>query len=321
MSATANTPSQPAAPESADLDITEAEVLAALGQPAPAESPDPAAASEAEPAPEATTPDPEPAPEGEPAAEAPEAEATPETTAAQQLADLQAKIAALEAKIAAAPSVPAAPPVIAPAAPAAERPPITAATPEVFATVTDSGELAAREIGLSRLYAWSLRNEDGGKLGDTDLSRQDILELRANVHEALYQHIPARRAFLADTARAEAAAIDAHPWLKDTASTDTQAVERFLSAHPSLRQIPNGRMIAADAILGAKARTSTTAAKPATVAARPAQPPRPPASPARAGVLPPRISPRASESKAAMARLSRTGSVDDLASVIAADLP
>lgn len=312
---TSQTPA--AAPADADnIDTTEADVLAALGvteEVAP-ETP------EVHETPEASkTPT-----DGEPVAETPDApetpdDATPESAAEpsaeqKEIAVLKQQLAALEAKV-------ATPPPVVPAPPAVERPALSATAPEVFSAINDAGELAARELSLSRLHAWALRNEDGGKIGDVDISRQEVLELKASTWEALHQHIPARRQHLAAVAHAEGEAVTAYPSLKDPASSESKAVAQFLAENPALRQLPNAKLIAADAALGRIARTAKAKPAAAPAAVKP-QPPRAPASAARPGVLPPRTSPRVSDLKAAAARLAKgNGNVDDVASVIAASLP
>lgn len=322
MSATATNSQTPAAePTDADnIDTTEADVLAALGvtEEAATEtaSAQPAAAeSEGEGSEPAAT-DEQPAAGDEPAAtdEAPAAELTPEQ---KEIAALKQQLADLAAKIPAAAPAPVAPPV------AADRPPLSSTAPEIFDTVTDAGELAARELSLGRLHAWALRNEDGGKIGDHDISRQEALELKASTWEALHQHIPARRQHLAAVAHAEGEAVTAYPALKDPASAESKAVAQFLTENPALRKLPNATLIAADAAIGRLTRTSKPkAGQPAAAPAPRQQPPRAPASAARPGVLPPRTSPRASDLKSASERLSKgTGTVDEIASVIAASLP
>jgi hypothetical protein len=341
MSATANNSTPPAAPTAADTDLdpTEADVLAALGEstetPEVPESPELPEQPEEPEAPEAPE-----SPESPKEPEEPEApEAAPELTADQkELAALKQQLADLTTKLNAAPAAPAPAAPAAPVAPQvpAERPPLSSTSAEVFATVTDPGELAAREISLSKLHAWALRNEDGGKLGDLDISRADVLELKAATFEAIHQLIPERRQHLAEVARADGEALTAYPALKDANAPEAQAVAKTFRDIPALRAVPQAKLLAADAAVGAQLRAAgikidaTTIAKlkagqpaaPGTPAAPRQQPPRAPTSAARPGVLPPRSTPNASALKSATARLSSgNGSVDDVASVIAASLP
>lgn len=330
MSATAtNSQTPPVASADVDsIDTTEADVLAALGQLSPDSTDTAADTDTAETAATTDTADEDAAAdevaaaltdeEAPAAAPAAESDASTEAAAAEPTAE-QKEIAALKQQLAdLAAKIPAAPVVAAP--PAADRPPLSAIAPEVFETVTEPGELAARELSLSRLHEWTLRNEDGGRIGDTDISRAEVLDLRASTWAALHRHIPARRQQLAEISHAEGEAVTAYPALKDAASTEAKAVAQFLAENPALKRLPNAKLIAADAVLGRLTRT--TKAKPAAAPAPKQQPPRAPTSAARPGVLPPRISPRSSDLNTATARLSKgNGSVEDVASVIAASLP
>jgi hypothetical protein len=190
---------------------------------------------------------------------------------------------------------------------------------------SDAAELDARARTLSNLHAWTIRNEDGARLGETDLTRSQVLELRARTYETLYHEIPDRRAHLAAAARAEAEAITAYPGLKDANAELAKATAALLRSHPSLANDPAARLLAADAAAGRLARLGTpSTARPATApAAAPArvQPPRAPASAARPGVLPPRSTPSSNALKSATDRArSGGGRLEDIASLIASQM-
>jgi hypothetical protein len=312
MSANATTP------PTDDVDFSEADILAALeiqATPEAAESP-----AEVIPAAE------------ESAAEVPAAEVTPEPEAAapevDELAALKAQVAALTAQLA-APAAPAVPlpsdlrPLPSSAAPAPERPALSSMEPIAIHT-SDAAELDARARTLSNLHAWTIRNEDGARLGETDLTRSQVLELRARTYETLYHEIPDRRAHLAAAARAEAEAITAYPGLKDANAELAKATAALLRSHPSLANDPAARLLAADAAAGRLARLGSKLPAPSSTAPSSAvrqQPPRAPASAARPGVIPPRSTPSSNALKSATDRArSGGGRLDDIASLIASQM-
>jgi hypothetical protein len=312
MSANATTP------PTDDVDFSEADILAALeiqATPEAAETP-----AEVIPAAE------------ESAAEVPAAEVTPEPEAAapevDELAALRAQVAALTAQLA-APATPAVPlpsdlrPLTSSAAPAPERPALSSMEPIAIHT-SDAAELDARARTLSNLHAWTIRNEDGARLGETDLTRSQVLELRARTYETLYHEIPDRRAHLAAAARAEAEAITAYPGLKDANAELAKATAALLRSHPSLANDPAARLLAADAAAGRLARLGSKLPAPSSIAPSSAvrqQPPRAPASAARPGVLPPRSTPSSNALKSATDRArSGGGRLDDIASLIASQM-
>jgi len=189
---------------------------------------------------------------------------------------------------------------------------------------SDAAELDARARTLSNLHAWTLRNEDGARLVDQDLTRAQVLELRARTYETLYHEIPDRRAHLSAAAKAEAEAITAYPGLKDQNSELAKATASILRSHPSMANDPAARLLAAEAAAGRLARLGSKLPAPSSIAPSSAvrqQPPRAPASAARPGVLPPRSTPSTSALKSATERArSSGGRLDDIASLIAAQM-
>lgn len=218
-------------------------------------------------------------------------------------------------------------------------------TPDVLDHVETPEDLAGAQQRYSALLQWAIRNPDGGKLGEREYDAEQVRELHAEVQTLMTEAIPARREFLANRSKADAAAISFYPWLKDTGKGAAAMVHKAIEEIPAIRRLPNYRMLAADAFVGQVLRSNgvsmtdsllskivalvkteqsqqgkgkTAAAKPQGQAQRKGPAARPPAAPARAGALPPRQTPRAAAAKAAGQRLrTSTGSEDDLAASIA----
>lgn len=211
--------------------------------------------------------------------------------------------------------------------------------------VADLEATAANEL---RLHTWALRNEgnaDGadlpdGKGGTVHFEAEQIRQIKANTFENLYQHVPARRAYLAEKTQRENEATQAYPWLNRIKEGDGAAVQQMIESRPYLRQGADYRLLAADAVVGAKLRaagvklddrsialltkgkgsnvktqTPTEVKKTAPVVRRTAP------SPARPGVLPNRLDRREAMARAADKHMaSSDGNLDSIANSIAANM-
>jgi hypothetical protein len=206
--------------------------------------------------------------------------------------------------------------------------------PDALDHVETPDDLSRTETKLQELLGWAIRNSDGGKLGDKDLTAEEVRDLHANVQTMISANVPRRREYLAQRTEADRRAVDHYPWLKDTTKGAGALVQKAVQQIPAIRQLPNYRMIAADALIGQSLRENgvqvtdallqrlAAEAKGKTAAGKPAaDKPKPPAAPGRAGVLPPRLAPRAAAAKAAGQRLRQSqGTEDDLAASIATKL-
>lgn len=207
--------------------------------------------------------------------------------------------------------------------------------------VEDEAGLTKAQRGYAALYAWAVKNPDGGKLGDKEYTAEEARAMQAESFELLQTAIPARQEWLRRNQEAESAAVNAYPWLKERTKAGTAGyfVQQAIEKEPILRKLPNYRLIAGDAFIGgllrqhgiqvtdelvlklkqeAQARNGPRAAAK-TPATRP--PAKAPAAPARAGVLPPRQPPTVAAQRAAKRNLARSGGSEaDLAASIAAKL-
>lgn len=209
-------------------------------------------------------------------------------------------------------------------------------TPDVLDHVETPEELSKAEARYNALVQWAIRNPDGGKLGDREYTAEEVRDLHANVHTLVTEAVPRRREYLGRKQQAEAEAINFYPWLKDTSKGAGAMVRTAIEQTPAIRRMPNYRLAVADAIVGQALRMqgiqlndtllARLAAEAKASSSKPkagAKPqvqgqPKPPSAPARAGVLPPRLSPRAAAAKASGNRLRQSdGAEDDLAASIA----
>lgn len=222
-----------------------------------------------------------------------------------------------------------------------------------------SGELAARPLDfvdspeqlkeakrkLVELHAWALKNRNGGKLGDKEYDAEQVAAIEADTFTQLQTDVPDREAWLAGKAKADAAAAESYPWIKDTKAGDGQVVQQVVETYPQLRALPNYRLALANMVTAEKYRragivlddallkrlTDDKAKRDARPGAKPGAKPaaaspkpplrKPPAAPGRPGSLPSRNTPRASQVRSAEERMTASdGGIDDIAASIAAKL-
>lgn len=363
-----------AAPEAATADlgtdaeqVTESDILSALGQlsddPKTEVAAKPVKADEAEeptPAPEAEQPqeaepnasgelEEEPAPSGddaEPASsESDKTESTPEETAEgddpKKVTPAQQRINELTARAKASEEAHAKDRERLAAFEAAAAGSLDAG---VLDHVDSMESLAQHRKQVVSLHHKLLTSPQGIDLPDPNnkgsmihYDAEGVASLLGQTFMLVHEAIPAREQFIKARVDAEASAVNAYPWLKDTRQGQGAQVQTAIEKNPALRRVgPNYKLVAADALIGQTLREAGIAVTPQLVArlkaetAKPSKPtaaataaPRkaPPPAPARAGVIPPRTTPRQAQTGASDKRLrTGNGNVNDLTASIAARL-
>ena len=103
------------------------------------------------------------------------------------------------------------------------------------------------------------------KLGDQELTEDQLRAVRRQAKLTLEDQIPAREQYLAARAQTQQLAQQKFAFLKDRQSPEYQQVQQFLS-NPWAQQNPHSEWIAAVYVRGLKAMEAEGAAKPATAA-------------------------------------------------------
>jgi hypothetical protein len=221
-------------------------------------------------------------------------------------------------------------------------------SPAAVEAITDPEALNNYRARMVNLYAWAVQHADGGEIADAkggtvSLSREEVAAIQAEAFTQVHQHIPARERYLSESSQRERDALNTYPWLKETSRGLGAEAAALLQKAPALRRLPEHKLLAADAALGARLRTSgvtfdeatltrmlaaakgeatrAAAGQGNTVNGRPVAPRTPPSSPSRPGVVPPRTRTNAAAVQAAQKAVARSGgSVQSLAASIAAKL-
>lgn len=358
IAALLNTSTEPAGSESDEADA--AEPLAdtdAEDSPATPEAEAPAANAEAEAETEAETDSDDPAAESEdsaeqetqteadPAAESADSAEEPKTGFQKRIDELTAARKSAETEA------------------ATLREQLAAATHKApdplnpFALVDTEADLETAVEREEQFMEWIMGNESNpegadlpdGKGGTVHFEPEQLRQMKVNTYRVL-RGADKRREFLREKATRENAAVESYPWLRSTKEGPGAEVQKLIEARPYLRQSPDYKLLAADAVIGAKLRaaglkldekglaallkgkplaaTAPKAAGPAgalalaTARTLPAAPIRRAGpTPGRPGTLPARISGReAAERNAGKALQASGGDLDSVSTSIAAKL-
>lgn len=199
--------------------------------------------------------------------------------------------------------------------------------------VNDLPTLERERDALLDLHEWVAANPEGGQFNGREISGEDARRISANVLRVLTRDLPAREKWLLARDQEEQQARTVYPWLGNSSEGLGAEVSAKLQAVPGLQKLaPGYRLLAADAVVGARLRAAgvkvtpewlekvAAGAKPAHAASRSVMPPtRPPMAPGKPGVVPPRNGERdVSVKKARAGMLSDGGSVNSLAAALAA---
>ncbi len=132
-----------------------------------------------------------------------------------------------------------------------------------FALVDNQADLDAAVEREEQFYEWTLAHEgmiDGadlsdGKGGSVHFEPDQIRQMKVNTYRIL-RTADKRREFLREKATRDATAAEVYPWLRATKEGPGAEVTQLVEARPYLRQSPDYRLLAADAVVGAKLRAA-----------------------------------------------------------------
>lgn len=212
--------------------------------------------------------------------------------------------------------------------------------PDVLEAIDDPNTLERQKSQWSQLHRWAAQNLTAGeaKLGEKIYSTEEVGQIFAQTSQLLTEAAPKRADYLAKRAHFDQATAQLYPWAADARNPDGEMLHRSLQAMPELRRLPNGKLIAADSLVGLKLRNAGIKIDDALIArlkteaartAKPSAPARagapaaavrrlPPSAPARPGTMPPRIAGREAAKQTALKRVNQgDGSEQALAASIA----
>ena len=162
---------------------------------------------------------------------------------------------------------------------------------------------------------WCEMNPDGATVKDangdeTDYSSEDIRAIKVKALDAIEEHLPKQSQYIQNYQQMEQVANKEYPWWKDNSAREKFIAEKFLEAFPEIKRFPDYKIVIGDYIRGIQSRASASK-KAGTAPARAPSQPRPTSAPMKSS------SKNEAVAQAAKASFRKSGSSDDLASVIA----
>ena len=169
---------------------------------------------------------------------------------------------------------------------------------------------------------WCDDNPDGAIVqtaeGEVEYSAEEVRDIRKRASKAIRKWLPQRQQWIKEYQQNDQYALKTYQWWNDKASAEYQYASNILRAFPEVQQFPDYKVILGDQITGAIMRKSLEqqAAKPKKAT----QPKKAPAQPAAPTAEPAPVNESAARSSSARQRFTDSGSVEDLANVLAADM-
>ncbi len=235
-----------------------------------------------------------------------------------QKKEAQAKIAELEAQLVEAQARAKAQAEGPAPAPEPAAPP-TAENP--FLHITTWAALKREEANAESVIEWCDANEDGAVVREGDSEREysgkEVRDIRRAADRALRKHIPAQQEYLRQREHFDQRAADEYRWWTDKSSPEYQQAANVLRVFPEIARFPDFKLTLGDFVVGHKVRTAKGAQAKASPVETPRKAPPQPAAPAAQPVPP---DPSRARSDASRSRFNKTGSVDDLAKLIASSM-
>ena len=198
--------------------------------------------------------------------------------------------------------------------------PVTPDNP--FANLTKTEDVQKEEANAEQVLDWCDDNPDGAIVqtaeGEVEYSAEEVRDIRKRASKAIRKWLPQRQQWIKENQQNDQYALKSYKWWNDKASAEYQAANNILREFPEIQRFPDYKVIVGDTLMGMQMRLSQEqqAAKPKKAT----QPKKAPAQPAAPTAEPAPVNESAARSSSARQRFTDSGSVEDLANVLAADM-
>lgn len=200
----------------------------------------------------------------------------------------------------------------------APAPPPMADNP--FTGATTLKDIEREEHNAEQVLDWCDDNPDGAlintKEGEVEYSSDDVRDARKRANKALRKWLPERKAWVAEHNQSREYAEKHYEWWKDKSSNEFQAAQSILREFPEIQRFPDYQVIVGDTLQGMMMRINSDKESPRK-SAKPKKAPKQPTAPT---AEPAPVDESAARSSSARQAFEKSGDVEDLARVLAADL-
>lgn len=198
--------------------------------------------------------------------------------------------------------------------------PVTPENP--FANLTKLEDIQREESNAEQVLDWCEDNPDGAvvetKDGEYEYSAEEVRDIRKRASKAIRKWLPQRQQWIRENQQNEEYALKTYKWWDDKASAEYQAATNILREFPEIQRFPDYKVIVGDVLNGMQQRLA--AEQQAKNPKKAAQPKKAPAQPTAPTAEPAPVDESAARSSSARQRFEESGSVEDLANVLAADM-
>tara|TARA_Y100000590_G_scaffold87854_3_gene98584 strand:+ start:815 stop:1738 length:924 start_codon:yes stop_codon:yes gene_type:complete len=184
----------------------------------------------------------------------------------------------------------------------------------------DLETIRREELNAETVLDWCDDHPDGAVVhedgNEREYSVEDIREIRKRARKALNRQLPEQRKWVEDYAATEPYVEANFPWWADKATAEYQAARQIMKEFPEVMRFPGYKVSVGDIVEGMKVRMARQEEK--AKGRKKAAPPKAPEQPVAPVAEPAPVNETAARSAAARQRFSETGTIDDLANVMAA---
>ena len=200
---------------------------------------------------------------------------------------------------------------------ARNKPEVIPASPRTknpFRSLTDDAALQKAIEQARQVRDWCEENPYGGEVGKADgttvhVEESEVRKMKVQAMKDLETNIPEQINFINARKRFDPVAEQEYPWWKKKDTKEYQTAVALLKNFPELTDFPDYKLVIGDFVFGMQARQAKKVVNSASQPRRaPIQPSRPSASPS--------INPNTKNVSEVEKRFIKTGSKDDLASLI-----
>jgi hypothetical protein len=192
--------------------------------------------------------------------------------------------------------------------------PASPRTKNPFRSITDDAALQKAIEQARQVRDWCEENPYGGEVARSDgstvhVEESEVRKMKVQAMKDLETNIPEQMNFLNARRRFDPVAEQEYPWWKKKDTKEYQTAVALLKNFPELTEFPDYKLVIGDFVFGMQARQAKKVVSSASQPRRaPIQPSRPSASPS--------INPNSKNVSEVESRFLKTGSRDDLASLI-----
>ena len=198
--------------------------------------------------------------------------------------------------------------------------PVTPDNP--FANLTKTEDVQREEANAEQVLDWCDDNPDGAIVetteGEVEYSAEEVRDIRKRASKAIRKWLPQRQQWIKENQQNDQYALKTYQWWNDKASAEYQAANNILREFPEIQRFPDYKVIVGDTLMGMQMRL--TQEQQAANPKKATQPKKAPAQPAAPTAEPAPVNESAARSSSARQRFLDSGSVEDLANVLAADM-